>query len=215
MRYKVEALLGGQLIDPSNIVAGETVQFQVAGYTANNTRIVQSASDWTTTDAFFNSGVLSANGSFTATNFGGPFTITAVTSTGVQSGSYTVKPQQALVSGTVGDGQGRFAEGVKVLFFDASSTQVGSSVVQSNGFFRASVPVSATTFEIDTTSFNHSNYYNEYFFDGKWFLPGSCRGALPALSNGVTTNLGTIILPATTATNGASVPPPPPPSPCL
>lgn len=216
MRYKVEATLGGQLIDPGNIQVGENVQFVVAGYTATNTRIVQSATAWGTTDTINSAGVLSASGAYAATSPGGPFTVFANVTAGQQTGAYQVKPVQALVTGTFNDGQGRLVEGLRVQFYDAGGNVVSTSTTQSNGFFRASVPTSAVTFDIDSTSYNHTTYYSEFKYNNLWYLPGNgpCRPNLGSLSVGVTKALGTLTIPATTASNGASLPPPPPPTGC-
>lgn len=216
VRYKVEATLNGSLIDPGNIQTGENVQFLVAGFTASNARVVQSSNSWTTTDTTNSAGVLTSGGQFSATGVAGPFTVSAISTPGQVTGAYQTKPVQALVSGTLIDGQGRNVEGVQVLFYDAGGTVVGSSTSQSNGFFRASVPTTATTFDINKNTIDPTKNYNEFFYNGKWYLPpgGACRPAITGLANGATKALGSITIPATTAANGSTLPPPPPPTGC-
>jgi hypothetical protein len=213
-RYVVEATKNGVIIDPTNIIQGETVQFLVAGYTATNSRIVQSSSGWSIDPTGESEGTMSASGVFTATASGPQFTVTATAASQQRTGKAQVRPPgQAIVTGRLVNGFSGFVYNAKVDFYDAGNVLVGTSVAQGNGTFRASVPATAVTFEVNKASIP-AGYYKEYQYLGNWYLPqGFCRAPLPALTNGATTNLADILIPPT-SNNGSSLPPPPPPSPC-
>ncbi|HWA83107.1 MAG TPA: hypothetical protein VG820_06740 [Fimbriimonadaceae bacterium] len=211
-RYALEATLNGSMIDPTNIQQGETVQFVIAGYTTSNQRIVQSVSAWSTDPTGDSEGTLSANGSYTASASGGQFTVTGTVSGVDRTGPARVRPPgQALVTGRVVDGYGGAVYGVEIDFY-AGATLVGTAIAQGDGTFRASVPDTATLFEIKKSTIQ-AGYYKEYLYNNKWYLPSpsNCMAPLPSLTNGQTTALvGSVVIPPTSH-NGSSLPPPPPP----
>lgn len=215
VRYGVEATKGGAVIDPTNIVEGETVQFQIVGYTANNQRIVQSSSGWTTDPTGQSEGTLSSSGSFTASTYGPQFTVTGTSNSVPRTGKAQVRQiGGALVNGRIVDGYGNPVYGAQVDFYDTNNIVVGTAIAQGNGTFRASVPATAVTFEVNKSSIP-VGYYKQFLYSGKWFLPqGVCRAPLPTLTAGQTTNLATDIQIPPTSNNGTGLPPPPPPSAC-
>ncbi|MFI5387865.1 MAG: hypothetical protein ACHQ50_17295 [Fimbriimonadales bacterium] len=219
-RYAVEATVGGSVIDPTNIVQGETVQFVVAGYTASNQRSVVSSSGWQADPTGQSEGTMSANGTFTATASGGLFTVSATADGSQRNGTGAVKPAgQALVTGRLIDGIGDLLSGFEVDFYDGSNALVGSSITQFNGTFRASVPATAVTFDINRSTIPATTFYREYHYVSKWYLPkpNACNGPLPVLSNGHTSALnGDVTVPPSKDHQNppADLPPPPPPSAC-
>lgn len=214
VHYAVEATKGGTVIDPTNIVVGEQVQFQYVGYTDTNQRIVQGSSNWRLLDPGPSEGSITSGGSFTATASGPGFTVRTTANGADVDGAAQVRAAgQALVSGRVIDGYGNFGYGMRVDFFNSGSTLVGSSIVQGNGNFRAVVPTTAVSFQIRLSSIP-SGYYKQYRYNSLWYLPdGFCMAPLPALTAGNQTGIGDILVPPTT-NQGSSLPPPPPPSAC-
>lgn len=212
-RYALEATLNGNMIDPTNIQQGETVQFVIAGYTTTNQRIVQTVSSWSTDPTGDSEGTLSANGSYASFASGAQFTVTGTVSGAGRTGIARVRPPgQALVTGRVVDGYGNMLYGVEIDFYAPGNNLVGTAIAQGNGTFRASVPQTATLFEIKKSSIP-VGYYKEYLYHSKWYLPSpsNCMAPLPALTNGQTTALLTDITIQPTSVNGSSLPPPPPP----
>jgi hypothetical protein len=216
-RYAIEALKGGTIIDPTNIVVGETVQFQYVGYTATNQRIVQGSSGWTLDPTGQSEGTITTSGSFNATASGPQFTVSATAGGATVNGVAQVKAAGlALVSGRLVDGYGNFGYGMIVDFYDSGNTLVGSSTAQGNGNFRGAVPTSATKWQVRPNSIPLT-YYKEFYYQSKWYLPSAgleCLAPLPSLTGGSTTNLGDIVVPPT-SNQGSSLPPPPPPNGCF
>jgi len=215
VRWQIEATKNGAVIDPTNIVLGETVQFRMAGYDASGNRSIQSASGWVADPTGQTEGTMSSNGQFATIAYGPAFTVSATSGGNQIEGAACVKSSaDALVTGHVIDGLGDNVPGVTIDFYDVASNLVGTSVTQFDGTFRAAVPSTAVTFEVDKALIP-AGYYKEYLYGSNWYLPqGNCRAPLPSLTGGVTTALsGAITLPPTTF-NGANLPPPPPPSPC-
>jgi hypothetical protein len=214
--YDVEATVGGTTIDPTNIMVGETAQFVVAGYTASGVRSVLTSSNWIANPPGDTEGTMTSSGQYTASAYGPSlFVVTGTANGNPRNGSArVVQSGQAVVTGRIVDGYGGNVPTLEVDFYDGASNLVGTSISQWNGTFRASVPATATTFEIKKASIPIT-FYKEYFYINKWYLPlGFCRAPLPALSNGTTTPLiGNITVPPTSH-NGTGTAPPPPPSPC-
>jgi hypothetical protein len=220
LSIRAEAALAGnpsQPIDPLNIQAGESVQFQIVGYDVNRVRTILASSNWTTNDNGNKAGVLQPDGSFSAT---APTGATIYTASGVSGGktyteSYRVRPVQALVTGFVMDSNGFGASHVAIVFFGPAGAEIGRAIVQSDGSFRASVPNFAARFSLDSATMPKQFYYKSFVFQTKRYstLVSSCTAPLPALSNGVTTPIGTVTIDAA-ETNGTPNPPPPPPNGC-
>lgn len=211
VRYAVEAVKGGVVIDPTNIAVGEVVQFQVAGYTAAHQRIVQGASGWTLDPTGQTQGTLTGSGQFTATASGSQFTVSATAAGSLRTGvARVVSSGQAFVEGRITDGFGNPVWGVTIDFYTAGGSLVGSSISQGNGNFRGAVPTTASTFEARHATIP-STHYKQYFYNTKWYLPnGFCRAPLPGgLVVGQTRALvGDVVIPPTSSA------PPPPPSAC-
>lgn len=217
---KAEAVLAGnpsQIIDPLNIQVGETIQFEVVHYTAANVRSVLASSNWTTTDNGASVGTLSPSGVLTASaSSPGTFTATGTSGGSNFSINYLVKPIQALVSGTMLDSNGDPVSGVSIVFYTAGGTPVGRVKTASNGTFRASVPTTATKFNLDPTTMSFDKYFKSFVFSSKRYsalIATSCAAPLPPLTNGVTTPISTVTVDAA-MTLGQHNPPPPPPNGC-
>lgn len=146
------------LIDPNNIEAGDTWQFELVSYSNANftgTRTVLKTVGWTSSDTAslygslaYDSGIFSATGAQTQTpqsvsvNYNGQNYFT----------TYSVLPHQARVRGQLLDASTRAPiPGVEVDFYGPSapgSTALvirGKVITQSDGTFQASVPAQITT----------------------------------------------------------------------
>ena len=216
---RVEATLAGfpdSPIDPLNIQAGETIQFQVVGYDSSRQRHILSSGNWTTNDNGHVVGTLQSDGTFSATNSSATvFTVTGLSQGKSYSTGYRVKPIQALVTGLILDSNGFGASHVSIVFYTAGGTEVSRAVSQFDGSFRASVPTSAKMFNLDPTTMPKNFYFRSFVYQGKRYtaLDKSCSASLPALTNGTTTPIGTLTIDAA-ETNGNPNPPPPPPDGC-
>jgi len=216
---RAEAALAGapdQPIDPLNIQAGDVVVFQVVGYDSNRQRHVLTSSAWTTNDNGNAAGTLASDGTFTATTPSN----TVFTATGSSGGKqyqegYRVKPVQALVTGRVVDSNGFGASHVAIVFYNAAGSEVSRAIVQFDGTFRASVPTTATQFNLDPNTMPKAFYYRSFVYQTKRYttLDKTCSAPLLALTNGATTPIGTLTVDAVSS-NGILNPPPPPPDGC-
>jgi hypothetical protein len=214
------ALLGtpNTPIDPRNIQAGETVQFQVVHYdTGLTNRTIVASTNWTTTDNGNTAGILQPDGTFAATAATGPNVFTATGTAGGQNYSvaYRVKPVQALVTGVIQDSNGASAYHVAIVFYNSSGVEVSRALSQFDGTFRASMPTTAVVFNLDSQSVTTTKYFRSFKFGGKRYttLEQTCSAPLPALTNGTTTSIGTLVIDAA-FTGGIPNPPPPPPDGC-
>ena len=204
-------------IDPLNIQAGDAVNFEVAGYDKNSVRHILASTNWTTSDNGNQSGQLLADGSFTATASSG---VVIYTATGTAQGkqyqvSYRVKPFQAIVTGSIMDNNGAPAQNISIEFFNVGGAVVSSARSQFDGSFRASVPTTAKTFNLDKTTISPQLYYQSFSYQSVRYttLISTCNASLPALTNGTTTSIGLVTLDAT-MTGQIVNPPPPPPDGC-
>jgi hypothetical protein len=213
---KAEAVLAGtpsQIVDPKNIQVGETIQFEVVSYSASNVRTVLSSSNWTTTDNGATVGTLSSTGVLTTSaSANSIFTATGTAGGKQYSINYEVRPVQAIVTGTVIDSNGNAAPNVRVNFLNSLGTIVASSTTAQNGSLWASVPTSATQFNLDKSTLIVGVYFKSFVYAGHRYtaLISTCNAPLPALTNGVTTSLSVITIDAAMTLGQNNAPPPPP-----
>lgn len=217
---RAEAVLSStnQIIDPQNIMVGDTVQFEVVGYDAQRQRHVLSATGWTTTDTGNTAGTLTSAGVFTATHStnGATFTATASLNGTPYHLVYQVKPVQAIVTGNIVDSNGVGAD-VEIIFLNSNGTEAGRVHSAFNGFYRGSVAPTATSLNILTSSLPAGFYYKSFVYSGKRFSMTivGCNGKpLPTLTQGVQTSIPLITIDAATTPQGQQNPPPPPPDGC-
>lgn len=126
---------------------------------------------------------------------------TTTTTTGPTTGG-----NNATVTGSMSDSNGSLS-GVIIEFFSATGAIVKSVQVE-NGKFSASVPPSAVSFNLESSTINRANDYVEFNYNGVWYSStiSGCNAPLPTLTAGQTVTLTDILIPAT------STPPPPPPT---
>ena len=206
----------GHQVDATNIQVGQSITFVVAGYDSSNVRTILTSTNWTTTDNGNTVGTLSADGSFSATAASNStFTATGSANGTTYSINYKVHPVQATATASLIDQNGAPAANVKVLFYNGANVVVASATSAFDGSLTASVPTSAVRFNIDPTTLPTSLYFKSYKLHGLRYsaLITSCTAPLPALTNGVSTNIGAIIIDVL-MTGGIVNPPPPPPDGC-
>lgn len=159
------------------------------------------------------------SGSFVATGVGkATYTATSVNATVTASSiadptkfktaSVTIAANLATLKGRVqqNDTSGGIA-GVVIDFYDIGGTVVGTATTPSSGNFTLAISPTAVTFQVRPASIS-SGYYKAYKYNTKHYAPLvlSCRGPIPALTAGTTTNLVTPIVLSRTY----EAPPPPP-----
>ncbi|HTQ09027.1 MAG TPA: hypothetical protein VMI31_03045, partial [Fimbriimonadaceae bacterium] len=125
VRWQIEATKNGSVIDPTNIVLGETVQFRMAGYDASGNRSITSASGWATDSTGQSEGTMTSGGQFTTIAYGPAFTVSATSGGSQITGPAQVKSNaDALVTGHVIDGLGDNVPNVTIDFYDGANNLV-------------------------------------------------------------------------------------------
>ncbi|MGI8923035.1 MAG: hypothetical protein ACR2HJ_03185 [Fimbriimonadales bacterium] len=163
--------------DPLNIVVGETVRFELAGYDEfTGERDVLQATSWSILDNP-NVGTINANGQFTAALPGNARI--AATWNGTPPAMplrITVRPQGlARLTGTVRNASGGAGVGgVQVIFFNQGNAEVGRATTMSNGTFLAQVPTTATTMNLA-----------ENTLSGRWLKQWEYRGMVYQAGNSI------------------------------
>lgn len=204
--------------DLGNVQTGDGITFQLVTYSLG-VRTVLTTSGWNTNNSGAidpSSGALIATGASTT-----PYTIATTYNGQGYSTSFTVTPQQAWLSGRVVEIINMAAKGVravKINFYKPNGsggvTYVSSVTSGYDGTFHASLPTAVTSFQVDLTSLNKLAIYESSYTYNNLSLSASvtnCLASVPALTNGVNTNLPTnIVLTQTQFMNG----PPPPPTGC-
>jgi hypothetical protein len=150
--------------DPINIVVGQTVQFQLAGY-LNGQRYTLTADLWTLNNGAL--GTLSQNGSFTATAPGnGTIGATWNGTPPAQSLAIIVRPAGlAGISGrVVQDDSGASVNGVQLIFYDAGNNEVGRANTYTNGNFLAQVPTTTTKVNFDEAILNARGFLQQWIY---------------------------------------------------
>jgi hypothetical protein len=184
--------------DPTNIECGEKMVFQVVTYSTDGTRNILPAT-FTSSDATGVYGTLAGNtGDYTAGNTATsqPFTVTGTVNGSSYSTQYDIKIEQVRLLGTVltqGTNANQLA-GTLLQFYNASGALVDTVTVQSDGSFRASVPVVATSFTVVADSIPQTFYQSSNYL-GLQYDAGvvTCFAPLPSgLTVGTTSLTGTV-----------------------
>jgi hypothetical protein len=216
---RIEAVLttGSSSVDASNIFPKEAVTFRLTGIGQNDTtqtRVTIPTTGWTSTGTI--GGTLSTNGSFVANDTppGSSGTV-KITYDGSNYSLLTrvVQPEAIL------KGKGRLTDGrptakITIQALNSSGNVVAFGNVAADGTIRMSVPTNATRITADFSGVDPGAtfYVRQFFYNTKDYstLISGCTAPLPALTNGVTTNLLSDIV----FYQNSGGPPPPPPSGC-
>lgn len=215
----LEAVLASNpntFVDPANLQVGDVVQFQVAGYD-NGVRSVLPAGPFSTTDNTNSVGTLSSTGLFTATaSSNQQFTVSTTAAGANRTRGYLVKPQQALVSGTVVDSNGRPVFDALVRIINGANLVVSTGRTGVDGRFRISTPATGETINIDPITLSPTTYYGSFILSSKRYttLDVACSAPLPPLGIGSTVGAGTLIVDSVRNIGGGVNIPPPPPDGC-
>ena len=217
----------GIIIDPTNLVPGQSVQFMMVSIDPSTYAVTpETARGFTTTDSSGSAGSLNAQtGQFTAgssTN-GTNFTVSVSFQGSTYSELYGVKPLQAIVTGKVLDSNLVPIPFAEVVFEDSTDTQVGAVVTGVDGTFTASVPVTAVRFNLvpstlpitaNPSSVPSTAYFRYFTYGSGTYNPlnTACSAPIISLTSGQTNVLPNqiIVMAATTLSGAPNTPPPPP-----
>jgi hypothetical protein len=152
--------------DPLNIVVGDSVQFELAGYeVGSNNRVVLQATSWSVLDNPA-VGTINGTGNFTAAAPGNARI--GATWNGTPTATslpIVVRPAGlAGVQGTVRNGPTP-VRGVIVTFYNASDVEVGRATSMADGSFRGWVPTTTVSMNMDVAT-----------LDGRWLRQWDYRG---------------------------------------
>jgi len=191
----VEAIIPGRassdivVQDPNNLEVGQSIQFQLVAYNATGSRVVLSPDDFRSSDTTNTYGLLGSNSGVLITGNAVSTTLLYIGANyqGVQySASYQVKPRQArLIGQIVDETTGLAIRNASLNFYNDSGQLVGTVVMPFQGSFRASIPLTATRFQVVSDSLT-ATYWRSFTFNGLRYDAGSddCRAPLPALQIG-------------------------------
>ena len=214
---RMEAVVEGAntTVDPSNVFVNELIRFRLTGVDSNSIRVVIPTSGYTLTGS--PGGTLDSTGLFTAgsspTGLTGFVHVTFDTIT-YNLGVMVVTPA-AIIKGIGRTTEGFPATGVQIKALNAAGATVSTGFVASDGTIRMSAPTTAVRF---TTNFAIADpgpnfyYVRQFAYAGFDFSTtiASCTAPLPALTNGIASNLSTAVV----FYRSSSGFPPPPPSGC-
>ncbi len=199
-------------IDPTNVFVNEQIKFRLTGVDETSTRVVIPTSNYTLTGT--PGGTLDTTGLFSANS--SPSGLSGTVSVTFETLQYTsavkVVTPAAIVTGLARTTAGAPAKGIVINALNSSGTIVGSGTVATTGAIRFSAPTSAVRF---TASFipidpgPNPYYARQFAYGGKDYSTtiASCTAPLPALTNGVASNLTTNVV---FYANSSGFPPPPP-----
>jgi hypothetical protein len=211
---RMEALLDGTTttVDPTNIFVNEHVRFRLTGVDPTNVRVVIPTSNYTLTGS--PGGTLDSNGLFVAAS--SPTGFTGSVRVVFDALQYTL-PTKVVVPLAVVTGFGRTTagapgNGILINCLNAGGAIVATGRVASDGTIRISVPTTAVRFTADFSAIDHGSvlyYARQFAYAGKDYSTtiASCTAPLPALTNGVASNLATSVV---FYVNSSGTPPPPP-----
>jgi hypothetical protein len=177
-----------QTIDLVNLRVGDQLQLRLWGRdaTTNNPVLVPS-SNWSTTAPSSSLTVTSA-GRLTVIGSGATSYLVYANNRSYSATALVKATQPRLVGRVLNDG-GVGATRAKLLFYNASGTEVASAFTGSNGSFAATMPTTAKTFLVDMSE-RTGAYYNQFGFGpSDYNLSCTNRAPLPALSLGTDTTL--------------------------
>jgi hypothetical protein len=200
--------------DALNLIVGDDVQFELAGYDSNNKRTKLTADSWALSNVQGNPGVLSSTGEFSATGIGSADVVASYKNKNVVPLHLVVHPaNNAWIAGSVKSIYGGAVSNVIVVFYDNGNTEVGRARTNASGAFGASVPLTATKVNLDPNQLP-PGWYKEWLYRTVRYssVIANCHALVVLdmpLSSGVTSHMNDpIYLTPTTD------PPPPPPDGC-
>ncbi len=189
------------VVDPLNVQVGQIIKYQLATYSTTGVRTVLPVTEWRNSDetsAFGQIGtdsglyeagnVVTTTTEFIGTRYNGVDYFAA----------YQIKPAQASVQGQVVDSStGQPIRGAAIEFYDASGVLIGTVRQPFQGNFRASLPLNAATFTINSDTLP-TNYRRVFSFEGNGFRTGDpgCYASSPTFSLG-NNSFGTVFVPKT------------------
>ncbi len=214
---RMEAVVDGPntTVDPTNVFTNESIRFRLTGLNDSSVRVVIPTSGYTMTGT--PGGTLASDGLFTASNSptGNTGTVRVTFDTLQYTSAVKVVAPEAILKGSARTTENFPGSGVQIKALNAGGATVGTGFVATDGTIRMSVPTTAVRF---TTNFSivdpgPSFYYvRQFAYAGKDYstIISSCTAPLPALTNGVASNLATTVV-FYRSTSGF---PPPPPDGC-
>lgn len=201
--------------DALNLIIGDSVKFELAGYDANLNRTVLTAESWSLANVVGSPGNLGPDGTFVATGTGSATVKATYQNKTITPINVVVHPPQAFVSGNVSSIYGGGIANCIVTFYDNGNVEVGRARTNANGAFTASVPTTATKVNFAATGGIPNGWYKEWLYRTKRYSASiaNCHAVMVLnvpLSNGATSNFtdGIRLTPI-------SDPPPPPPDGCV
>lgn len=214
----LEFVKGVSLVDPMNLIVGDTVQVQVVNYDGAGNKTVLAGSGFTITGPGAGSATINGFGQLTintlpsglivcsANSVIGSTAITVTQDVFVPSSLNTTK-----VSGNLFSSDGATAMGyLEVQFKDSLGNLVGGARVNANGTFSGFVPTTATSLIVKPSTIPAAWYASLKYQGNHYAVVGvSCLLPLPGLTPG-----GNNFLPATVFVPRQIEGPPPPPSGC-
>ena len=199
-------------IDPTNVFVNEQIRFRLTGVDDTSTRVVIPTSNYTLSGT--PGGSLDSTGLFSAnpSPSGLSGTVAVIFDTLQYTSAVKVVTPAAIITGLGRTTGGVPARGIVINALNGSGTIVGSGIVASTGAIRFSAPTTAVRF---TASFipidpgPNPYYARQFAYGGKDYSTtiASCTAPLPALTNGVASNLTTNVV---FYANSSGFPPPPP-----
>jgi hypothetical protein len=172
-----------QAVDPFDLQIGDLVRVAIVNYDPQGNRTELTSFSWNVSGP----GASLENGRFVRVSDAGaePFTVsgmaTFLDTTITLSAQGRVRQAGTPFSGTVRDvltNQG--VKYVQVNFYSSSGAWVGSSVTNDTGAYSAALSGPAATFTVNPNTINNSNYYRQFRFGGKYYVPGDLQCLAPA-----------------------------------
>jgi hypothetical protein len=159
--------------DARDIQIGDIIQFELVAYDSSGGRHVLAGTGWSKNLSSQYGALNSVTGQFTTTQTAMP-NIDAIGVTynnTLYTASYQVQPQEPrLIGQIVSSSGGAAVPGVEVDFFNSSGIQVGAASTAYDGTFRASVPSSAVSFTLNSSTITGAYWQSfAYGFGGTTF----------------------------------------------
>lgn len=199
--------------DALNLILGDVVLFELAGYDINNKRTKLTADSWSLSNVIGNPGTLGPNGEFVASGEGSATVKATYQGKNVIGLPLVVRPFQATLNGTVSSIYGGGISNVIVAFYNDANTEVGRARTNASGAFSASVPTTATKVNL-VASLMPAGWYKEWMYRGKRYsatIP-NCHAIFVV---NVPLQIGVVsTMPDPIRLTPTSDPPPPPPDGC-
>jgi hypothetical protein len=211
---RMEALINGTStsIDPTNIFVNEQIKFRLTGVNDSSVRVVIPTSGYSLSGT--PGGSIDSTGLFSASS--SPTGLSGTVSVTFDTLQYTsavkVVTPAAILVGLGRTTSGAPAKGVQIRALNSGGSVVATGTIATTGAIRMSVPTSAVRFTANFAAVDSVPplyYARQFAYGGKDYSTtiASCTAPLPALTNGVASNLLTDVV---FYANSSGFPPPPP-----